>query len=341
MLRNNVLKLDQSSVISMSKGKASTFKTDIRIFVILDFHRMVFSRIESLKEKLKTTLECFKPQVQEELEKEQRLIQKLKLQPEGLMFKEIYMQAGGLSKTTVAACLKRFREKNYVSAVKEGRRKFYKITDREGILYYILGKMGDFRRVQSLFWKTVKRPADWSFLMFWTAVTEEEMRRALRHIDRLTLSPKHLRFIGLYEDYLWNSIPEDTLEHMSFEDYYVSRTGEGVHPPSTLLWMYMDMTHPEIEKLYPIKKEGWQVYPSRWDLLRHLKEYKAVHGEKEKTIKGKHFRNTRSVPLPQELSKLPFFSSASCPECENQTFIWDYTTEEVICKKCGVVVYPS
>jgi hypothetical protein len=205
--------------------------------------------------------------------------------------------------------------------------------------------MGDFRRVQNLFWKTVKPPVNWTFLMFWKALVEEEMRKAFSHIDNLTLSSKHLPFIMLYEDYLFNRIPEDWLENASFEDWHVSKTGERVHPPSTLLSMYTFSRYPEIEKLYFAEKKrepgAPMEIPGFFELLKQIKQYRAIRKKIEKITggKGKRFK-IKSVSLPQEWRRLPFFSPAVCPECKTSSLIWDYINGEVVCKKCGVVVPP-
>lgn len=230
----------------------STFKTDVRIFNVLQRHYFAFSMVELLKRKHEKDLAALRNQAgsekkrgerrrsleqefREELEKYEGQIQKLNLPPLGLSFSRIVTETH-LGRATVAGCLKRFS--NHVSATRIKHMKLYRIVNRPGLIYQILGEIGDFRKVKSLFRRSVTPPAVWSLAAFWATVAGAEMDRAIRHIDNLSLSEKHLRFIKLYEDYLVSCVPEEWLENASFEDWFLHEYGKNVHPPMTDLKLY-------------------------------------------------------------------------------------------------------
>ena len=330
----------------------TTLKTHVAIFQILDFHYTFFNDVKALEDELKTATLFHKEMLEHKIWKNREIAEKLNLKPEGLNFKRIlesafiYVERKGrnkrLSKTTVATCLKRFVKLGFLEATKKGREKLYRIKDRAALVYHILGEIGDFRVVESLFWKTVKGKINGAFRAFWMALLQEEVKKAFRKIDTLKLSRRDIRFIELYEDYLFSKVPEG----VSFEDYYMWE-GETFHPPSVWLLFYMIHKYPDIQRLCfegeintekPVL-EGVFTYPALHEIPKLLKKYWIIHKEKEETLKGKTMK-TKSVKMPGERFKLPLPNFTSCPNCGNNMLIWDYAFNEIICKKCGMVVYP-
>jgi len=263
---------------------------------------------------------------------------------EGLSFNELARQTG-LSRGTVSQCLKRFLGNGYISKERSGRKEIYKLVNKTGVVYHLLDKIGDFRKVKSLFLKSHLKPSN--MIPFWLAVIEEEMRKICENIDRMRLSDEDLRFVMFLEDYMMHKIPEGWLEHASFEDWFIFRFGEEIHPPSLWIWEYTLRRFPEIkDKLYSAKRisgyHGGEAYeyefPPLPKLCKLLKEHKRIHSKVEEIRKGKKLRQRLAPPPLPRINPALFLTRNECPECGCEELIWDHEKGEVVCKSCALVI---
>lgn len=330
----------------MGRRKGSTFRTDALVFIALNSHWEAFNEVERCNEALKEIerrldqptrweapllIDSRKSWTKKKQEAE-RLLKEIGLNPNGLTFEEI-VDCTRLSNGAVSACLRRFCETGCVSTSK-GDKKRYKITNREGLLRHILSNVGEFKRVKGLFKKTMRskdgRSSDYK--LFWTTVLQEEVKKAIRRIDDLSIMPEDLDFIMLYDDYLWSLIPKDG--QISFEDYFYQDEVR-FHPPMTELIIYLMLKYPMVGKLLEEERKRGRIKLSKkesdfsifWEKVYVLRKHK----EKLERIKNEMFERTMKSPRI-------FFETKPCPHCGNSKIICDFNLGEIVCSKCGTML---